>query len=498
MIVGPDAATMTVLAAAMAAIIAGMPTGAAVDRVGLAAVLALGVGGLCLAARVLRLGVLATFLSRPILVGFFAGISISILIGQINRFTGVSIESEGLIAPLLELLGKVAMIHWPTVALAAAMFLLLQAAKGMNSPIPGPVVVVVVSVILSALLDFQALGIAVVGEIPQGFPSFSVPAFSALPFDKVVLGSAAIFLVSFGAGIVAARSFGKKTGEETDANQELNGLGSANLAVGLFGSFPISFSDSRTAINLSVGGQSQLAGLVSAGALIATLLFLNDALRILPVAALAAILAAAAVSLIDVGELKQIWRISRVEFVFALITMWGAISLGVLNGVVVAIGATLVYLLRNMMYPRDALMGRIAGRDGFYKLHRFPEARPEPGLAVWILQGSLLFFNTDHVRARLRSIADSLPHGTRWFVLDASAIAQMDSTAAAMLDEVLSDFQSRGIVLCMAELHAEARGLLERAGVLDRIGSQMIFEDLDDALHAFRARQAEMAASVPN
>ncbi len=485
LIVGPDAATMTVLAAAIVAIAAGVPASAGIEPAGIAAALSIGVGVLCLIARVMRLGVLATFLSRPILAGFFAGISVSILIGQIGRFTGVRIEADGLLAPLLELLQKRDLIHWPTVALALAMFALLQVVKALRFPVPGPVVVVAAAVALSALFDFKGMGIAVVGDIPTGFPTLSLPPLASLPIDGLLLGAASVFLVSFGSGIVAARSFGARIGEDVDANGELSGLGSANIASGLFGAFPVSFSDSRTAINLSVGGRSQLAGVVSALALIATLLFLNDALRILPVAALAAILAAAAIGLIDIAELKQVWRISRMEFVFALITMWGAISLGVLNGVVIAIAATLVYLLRNMMYPRDAFLGRIPGRDGFYKLHRRADAQPVPGLVLWMLEGSLLFFNTDYVHDRLRAIIAELPKDTRWFILDASAITQMDSTATAMMDEIREEMAACGIELGLVEVHAEARVLLERAGVIDRIGAGRVFDDLDDALQAF-------------
>lgn len=483
--VGPDAASMTVIAAAITTIIAGMPAEDPVDRVTIAGLLAIGVGCICIAASLLRLGVLATFLSRPILVGFFAGISVSILIGQLGRMTGVKIESDGLFTPLMEFASKVGLIHWPTIALTAFMFVVLIVAKAVRSPVPGPVIVVVLAVVLSSLLHFQSMGIAVVGEIPHGIPSFSMPAFSDVPLDSLIFGSAAIFLVSFGSGIVTARSFGARTGDPVDANRELVGLGSAQVASGLFGAFPISFSDSRTAINLSIGGQSQLASLVSAASLVAALLFLNDALRILPVAALAAILVSAAFSLIDVGELRAIWRIDPMEFAFALIAMWGAISFGVLNGVVIAIAATLVYLLRGMMFPRDAFLGRIEGRDGFYKLHHVAEARAVPGVVVWILQGSLLFFSADYVRERLREITSALPADIRWFVIDAGAIAQMDSTAAAMLEEVRAELEERGIQLCLAELHAEARSLLERAGLIERVGAAHIYEDLDDALQAF-------------
>jgi SulP family sulfate permease len=486
LIVGPDAATITV----MAAVLAGIPGLEQAERVQVAAALALAVGGLYLGARLLGLGVLATFLSRPILVGFFAGISLSILVGQIGRITGLAIESEGLIAPLIELAGEVGSIHWPSLVLAAAMFGVLEASRLLRLPIPGPVLVVVVSVVLSVLFDFRGLGIAVVGDIPSSLPALSLPATAGLPFDRLLLGAAAVFLVSFAAGIVTARSFGARGGYPVDADREMVGFGAANLAAGLFGAFPVTASDSRTAINSSVGGRSQVAGIVAAAALLLTVLYLKPALSILPIPALGAILIAAAISLIDVDALRQIWRISRAEFGFAMIALFGPISLGVLNGVIIAIGATFAYLLHKMMYPRDALLGRVPGRDGFYKLHRRPEAKPVPGMTIFLIQGSLLFFNADHVQARLRAVIDGLPAGTRWLVLDASAVTQVDSTAAAMLEEVRAALADRGVALGLAELHADVRELLDRAGLLAAIGPEMIFEDLEDAASAFEAQGA--------
>ena len=190
------------------------------------------------------------------------------------------------------------------------------------------------------------------------------------------------------------------------------GFGAANIAAGLFSAFPVTASDSRTAINASVGGRSQLAGVVAAAALLLTILYLQPALSILPIPALGAILIAAALSLIDIPALREIWRISRIEFVFAMIALCRPDhASGVLNGVLVAIGATFAYLLRKMMYPRDALLGRIPGRDGFYKLHRRPDARPVPGLAIALIEGDLLFFNADHIQARLLAIADAMADG---------------------------------------------------------------------------------------
>jgi high affinity sulfate transporter 1 len=483
LVVGPDAATITV----MAAVLAAMPGLEAADRAGVAALLALVVGGFYLGARLLGLGVLSTFLSRPILVGFFAGISLSILVGQLGRVTGVGITAAGLLAPLVELARKAAQIHWPSLALAVAMFGVLAAVRATRLPIPGPVVVVVVSVLLSALLDFRGHGIAVVGEIPSSLPRLALPAPGGAALDQILLGAAVIFLVSFAAGIVTARSFGERGGYPVDADREMVGFGAANIAAGLFSAFPITASDSRTAINASVGGRSQLASIVAAATLVAIVLFLQPALAILPIPALGAILIAAALSLIDVPALREIWRISRMEFVFAMIALFAPISLGVLNGVLIAIGATFAYLLHRMMYPRDALLGRVPGRDGFYKLHRRPDAQPVPGLTIALVQGDVLFFNAGHVHARLHAIADGMQSGTRWLILDATAISQVDSSAAAMLEEVRADLAGRGHAFGLVELHADVRGLLDRAGVIAAIGPDMIFDDLDDALRAFEA-----------
>jgi high affinity sulfate transporter 1 len=483
LIVGPDAPTITV----MAAVFATMPGLAAADRPAVAAMLALIVGGFYLGGRLLGLGVLSTFLSRPILVGFFAGISLSIITGQLKRVTGVAIEAEGLIGPVIELARKAATIHWPSLALAAAMLVVLRATSASRLPIPGPVAVIAVSVALSALLDFQGRGIAVVGAIPSSIPRLALPSSAGASFDQLFLGAAAIFLVSFAAGIVSARSFGQRGGYPVNADREMIGFGAANIAAGLFSAFPVTASDSRTAINASVGGRSQLASIVAALTLLVIVLFLRPALAILPIPALGAILIAAALSLIDVGALREIWRINRIEFVFAMIALFAPISFGVMNGVIFAIGATFAYLLRKMMYPRDALLGRVPGRDGFYKLHLRPEARAVPGMTIALIQGDLLFFDADHVRARLGAIADAMPADTRWLVLDASPITQIDSTAAAMLEEVRSDLARRGVRLGLAEVHTEVRGLLERAGLIAAIGPEMIFDDLDDALRAAQA-----------
>lgn len=481
LIVGPDAATMTVLAATLASLSLDNPA----DRTAAAALLALMVGGFCILASWLNLGVIASFLSRPILIGFISGISLSILIGQIGRLTGVSIESDGLVLPLLEIVRKTAQIHWLSVVFGAAMFGLLVAMARLRSPIPGPLAVVIVAVAASRVFDFEGRGMKVIGSLPGALPALSLPQISHLPIQELVLGAAAIWLVGVSSGLVAARSFGAKDGVRVDADRELAGLGAANICSGLFSGFPVTITDSRTATNMAAGGRSQLAGLFAATFLTILLLYLNDVLQVLPNAALGAILAFAALSLIDIQGLRETWRISRMEFAFALISMWGAISLGVLRGIVVAITGTLLYVLLKEMRPRDALLGRVPGRPGFYKIHRTENAAALPGMVLFVIQGNILFFNADYIRSRLESTAKAAPPGTSWFVLDASAIAQLDTTAAAMLLQWRVELAAMGLSFAIAELHAQPRALLERAGLFQGPRATAVFEDIEDAVRHF-------------
>jgi SulP family sulfate permease len=485
LVVGPDAGTVTV----MAAVFVSLGLSSTDDRIVVSAAIALIVGLLCFLASLLRLGFIANFLSRPILTGFMTGISLTILIGQIGRFTSVKIDSDGLFRPLVELASKANLIHWPSVALATGLFILLRLLGAWLPAIPGPLVAVVLATALSAGFDFPAMGIAVVGEIPSQLPSLALPIPQGVSISDLILGSAAVLIVSFGSGIVTARSFGAKNKYPVDANRELLGFGAANVASGLFGGFAVTASDSRTAINDMMGGKTQLAGIVSAAALALTVLFLSGALSFLPKPALGAVLASAAVSLIDLRTLRELWRISRAEFSFALISIVGVIAVGVLQGVIVAIGATLLYLLMKGLKPRDALIGRIPGRDGFYKLHRYKGAQPIPGLAIYLLQGNLLFFNADYVKGRFEAILSSVAPGTQWLIYDASATAQIDSTATATLDDVCALAAAQGLKFGIAELHSEPFETLERAGVLAKIGADMIFADLEDVTAAFSGRQ---------
>ena len=482
LIVGPDAATLAILAASLAQV----STGSEPQRVLVSAVFAIAVGVMCLLAGACRLGFIANFLSRPILTGYLCGISLTLLTSQIGRLTTVPVESKGVLRPLIELGCQLAQIHVPTLVFGGGVLLLLRLLRWWSPRSPGPLVAVIIGTLLSFLLNLESFGITLVGKIPAVLPTLTLHMPEGIEVDDLVLEAFGILVVSFGSGIVTARSFGAKNRYRVDANRELIGFGAANIASGLFGGFPVSGADSRTAINDAVGGRTQVAGLVAAAALTLVLVALTDAMKYLPVAALGAVIASAAIDLFDAKELRRLWQTSHVEFLFALIAMLGVIGLGVLKGVLIAIVAAGVYLLARVSRPSDALLGCIPGRDGFYKLHREPRARAVPGLAIYLVQSSLVFFNIDYVRDRIRWIVERLPQSTRWFILDAEAVPTIDSTAAAVLGEISEDLSRRDLRFGVANLHAQPRELLARSGFLARIGPEMSFTRIEDAALAFR------------
>ncbi|QEX18955.1 sulfate transporter [Hypericibacter terrae] len=480
LIVGPDTAACTVLASSLIQLGASTTD----QRVALATSFAVLVGILCLVAARLRLGFIANFLSRPILVGYLCGVALSLFAGQIGRVTGVAMTAHGFLRPFIELAQRIGEIHGPTLALGVGLFLLLRIMRRFTPRLPGPLVAVAVAILLSWLLELQGHGIALVGSIPTGLPAMSLPRLRDMASEDVALSTVGILLVSFSSGIVTARSFAARNRYRVDADRALVGFGAANIASGLFGGFPVTGADSRTAVNEALGGKTQLAGLVAALALGFSLFFLTDLLAYLPHAALGAVLASAAVDLFDVRALWQIWRINRIEFVFALLAILGVILFGVLEGVLVAIFATLIWLIGAAAQPRDALLGRIAGRDGFYKLHRYPDAEPIPGLTVYLLEGPIVFFNADRLQNRIRWIVDRLPVATQYFVLDAGAINYVDGTGAIALSEIADELLRRGIKFAVVDLHHKPRQLLKRAGFFVQIGRDHVFDRLEDAVAA--------------
>ncbi|HEX7565162.1 MAG TPA: SulP family inorganic anion transporter [Bradyrhizobium sp.] len=481
LIVGPDAATCIMLAS----VLTSLGAATAADRVTFTTVLAVEVGILCFVAGALGLGFVANFLSRPILVGFLAGISISLIIGQITRLTTVKIESKGLIRPIVEYAAKISETHVPTLLVGIGALIFLRILRHAKPSAPGPVIAIVAAIALSYALELASNGVTVIGNLPPITFILTVPTLDAIASLDLLEGAIAIMIVGFGSGIVTARSFATKSGNDVDAGKELIGFGTANVASGLFGGFPVTATNSHTAVNYAIGGKTQLVGLIAAATLAGAVLYIGNVLAYLPIAVLGAVLVSAAIDLIDLPELRTIHRISRPEFGFAIATLLGVVVLGVLQGVFLAIAATLAHLLWLASRPRMAHLGQIEGKPGLYKLHRHPEARAIPGLTIVVLQDALIFFNADYVKRRVIEIADALDENSRWFVLDAEAINLLDSTGVAKLEELQILLRERGVTFGLADLNSRSLLMVEQAGLADRMGRHMIFVNSEAAVAAF-------------
>lgn len=484
LMIGPDTGTCIMLAGVIAALNLTDDAG----RIAAAQILAILVGALCIVAGLLRFGQLANFLSRPMLVGFLTGISISLIIGQLTRVTGVPIETNGLLRPIVEFVTHANQIHIPTLLVGGGSFLALRLVRRLLPWSPAPLIVVMAAIAISAGFGLEQHGVAVIGALPELSFAVSFPAVPTEHLADLLGGALAITLVGFGSGIVTARSFAMKSHSDIDANRELVGFGGANLASGFFGGFPVSASDSRTAVNFAVGGRTQLTALIAATSLAGAVLLVSDLLATLPKATLGAILVSAAIDLIDIHELRAIKRISTVEFIFSIVTALGVIVIGVLQGVFLAIAVTLAQLLWTASHPRIVLLGRLPQADQLVKLHRYPTAAPIPGMTIVLVQSAIVFFNTDYLKQRLLKIARTHRDATQCFLIDASAVNALDSTGIAKLEELQAELAAMNITLCISELNYQAREAVRRSSLATHLGEGMLFGTTEAAIAAHLAR----------
>ena len=487
-LVGPDAATCILVGATLVQL--GLPT--VEERTQVAALLSLLVGIFCLAGSALRLGVVANFLSKPILTGYLVGVAATLLVGQYQSLTGVPIKSSGIVRPTIELLLHLQQIHGPTLATGVGLFLVIRALKRFAPRFPGAVAVLILGIGLSWILDLRAAGLPVVGEIPRSLPLPST-AIPALDWSALILAALGITIVSFSSGIVTARSFAAQLGQPVDPNLELRGFAAANIAAALTQGFPVTGADSRTAVSISAGGRTRVAAVISALALAALILFLYRPLALLPMAALGAILASAAIDLMDLRGMWRLRNVSHFEFVLGVLTAVSVVAFGAMNAIMIAIAASLLHLLHYASTPRDALLGVIPGVPGLQKLHRHPDAVPVPGMLIYLFEGSPLFLNATRLKRRALLAVHRFPAPIRWFVLDASVMVALDSTAHDELRALIAELRQQGITFVLAGGHGRFRDAVERSGLVREIGPDHVFETAAEAVATLQGAPARPA-----
>jgi sulfate permease, SulP family len=482
--VGPESTTALMTAAAIAPLAGGDPARYAA----LAAMLAVTVGVLGLIAFVARLGFVADLLSRPILVGYLAGVAVTMIVGQLEKLTGVPVDGDGVPAEVLSFLSGVAKAHLPTVAFAVAALAMLFLGQRYLPRAPTPLVVVLLAAVLVAAFDLRRHGLSVVGAVPPGLPSPALPDLADV--GHLLLPAVGILIVGYTDMVLTARAFAHGSGDRVDANQELLALGVANLGAGLTRGFPISSSASRTALGLAAGARSQMYSLVALAAVGAVLLAAGSLLARFPTAALGAIVVYAAVRLVDLAGFRRLAAFRRSELLLAFAALVGVLVLDILSGVLLAIGLSVAEMLHRVARPHDAVQGFVPGLAGMHDIDDYPQATTVPGLLVYRYDSPLFFANAENFQRRALAAVDTQNDRVDWFVLNVEANVEVDSTGLAAMDTLRAELTDRGIVFALARVKQDLLVALDAYGLTTAVGPDRIFPTLPTAVAAYTHWQA--------
>ncbi|HEQ0197264.1 MULTISPECIES: SulP family inorganic anion transporter [Pseudomonas] len=494
LMVGPDAATAAMVAAAITPLAAGDPQ----RLVDLSMIVAIMVGLFSIVAGLARAGFIASFLSRPILVGYLNGIGLSLLVGQLGKLFGYEAATSGFVAGILALLENLLHIHWPTLILGSLSLLLMVLLPRRFPQLPGALCGVLLASLAAALLGLDRYGVELLGEVPAGLPQLSWPQTSLEELKSLLRDATGITVVSFCSAMLTARSFAARHGYSINANHELVALGLANIGAGVSQGFAISGADSRTAVNDMVGGKTQLVGVVAALVIAATLLLLNKPLGWVPMPALGAVLLLAGWGLIDVQALKGFWKLSRFEFSLCLLTTVGVLSVGVLPGIFVAVSIAVLRLLYYTYRPSDAVLGWMHGIDGQVELAKYPQATTLPGLVIYRFDAPLLFFNADYFKQRVLAVVDGSERPNA-VLLNAEAMTNLDISGLATLHEVQQILKAQGVHLSLARVTGQTLDLLQRSSMLGEIKPPLVFSSVRSGVSAYRywlRQQKRLAAQA--
>ena len=484
--VGPESTTALMTAVVLMPLAAGDP----VRYASLAATLALLTGAICLLGRLLRLGFLADLLSKPVLIGYMAGVAVIMIVGQLAKVTGVPVSGDDLLGEMASFVRGIDQIRWPTVILSLALVLTLFAFQHFAPRLPGPLITVVLAAAVVALFSLGEHGIDVVGAVPVGLPTPALPGLGMDSLSVLAIPAVGVAFVGYTDNVLTARAFALKQNQSIDANQEWLALGLANASSSVFHGFPVSSSGSRTAIAAAVGARTQLYSLVAMVVVLVTLLAAGPLLAVFPRPALGALVVYAAVKLIDGPELRRIAAFRKSELVIAMVTTVAVIGLGVIVGIVVAIALSVVDLLRRVARPHDGILGYVPGVAGMHDVDDYPSAQCVPGLVVYRYDAPLCFANAEDFRHRALAAVEVGGNGAggervQWFIMNAEANVGIDITAADTLGQLAAELDRRGIVFAMARVKQDLLADLDAIGFVGQIGSQRIYPTLPTAVEGY-------------
>lgn len=496
--VGPESTAALMTAATVGPLAAGDP-----ERYArLAAGLAIVVGLLALVCRVIRLGFVADLLSKPILVGYMAGIALIMIVGQLGNLTGIPVEGGDVFARLVSLLERADQVHLGTLLLSAGVLAFLFVVPRRLPLLPAPLLAVLLATAVVSAFGLRERGITVVGEIPSGLPPLWLPALGDI--EELLLPGFGVLLVGYTSNVLTARAFAARRDQRLDANQELLALGVANIGAGALHGFPVSSSGSRTMLGVVSGARTQLYSLVATGAVLAILLFAGPLLAGFPDAALGGLVVYAAIRLIDLPGFRRLAAFRRSELLLALAALVGVLAFGILYGVLLAVGLSVAEMLARVARPHDAILGVVPGLAGMHDIDDYPEAETIPGLVIYRYDSPLFFANAEDFRRRALAAVDRSDAAgdepTAWFVLNAESNVEVDITALEAVEAVRQELAARGIVFALARVKQDLLVDLEAFGLADAVGRDRIFPTLPTAVaayHEWRRRHHRPAADGP-
>jgi high affinity sulfate transporter 1 len=486
LVLGPDSSLGPMIAATLLPILGS--GGDPARAIALASMLALIVGAIMIFAGIAKLGFVADLLSKPTQIGYMNGLAITILIGQLPKLFGFSVSGDNLIDEARKFVDGLSSGEAVGAAVAIGLFsLALILVLGRWLPrIPGVLVAVVAAIAASSAFDLGQHGVSLVGTLPKGFPPLTFP-HPVSDLGLLFAGGIGIALVALTDTISTASSFAARTGQEIDGDQEMIGIGAANVAAGFFQGFPVSTSGSRTAVAEQAGAKTQLTGIVGAALIVLMLVLVPGLLRSLPNPTLAAVVIAASLSLADVPGVVRLWRQRRVEFLLSITAFLGVALLGVLEGIAVAVALSILNVFRRAWWPYQATLGRVPGMPGYHDRVQHPDAEQLPGLVIFRFDAPLLFANARTFRDQIRRLTGADPR-PRWIVVAAEPITDVDTTAADMLADLDEELNGAGVSLVFAELKDPVRAKLERYELIGPLDPEHFFPTLEAAVEAFRSR----------
>ena len=459
--------------------------------IALAIALALMVGIIQFLLGAFRLGFLVNFLAHPVVSGFTSAAALIIGFSQLKHLLGISLPKGGHVHEiLLAAVRQIDQVHLPTFLLGAGGILVILVARRIDRRIPAPLLAVLLGILAVSILGLDQLGVRIVGEIPVGLPSLSLPALNGSVIQSLLATALAISLVSFMESIAVAKAIqSRHRVDELDPNQELIALGAANIGGAFFQSYPVTGGFSRTAVNDQAGARSGLASIISAGLILLTLLFLTPLFHNLPNAILAAVIMVAVFGLIDYKEVIHLWHTDRSDLWMLAVTFVATLALGIEEGILIGVVLSLGLVIYRTSRPHIATLGRVPGSDFYRNVERFDHLEIRPDILILRLDAQLYFANLNYCKDQIRRQVREKGPALRCLVLNAESISHIDSSAAQMLHDLIRDLRGQGLTIMMNSIIGPVRDRMAAHGLLDLIGADHIQMSVQDAVDAFDAMQ---------